>query len=95
MRSRVIAWAGRLALFVAAFLAPGVGHSIRVAQTRNAETAIDGLWWGFLAAVLAAVVFALTFRVSGVGRLGRGAAFLVATLVMWAAVLAVLTWFPA
>ena len=91
MKSRVIAWAMRLALFAAAFVAPGVGYAIRSAQTGNAETAVDGLVWGFLAAAITAVLFALTFRVSGVGRLGRVAAFLVAILLMWASVLAVLT----
>lgn len=95
MKSPVIAWVVRLALFAAAFVAPGVGFAIRSAQTGNAELAIDGLGWGVLAAVVAVVAFALTFRVSGVGRLGRGVAFLVAILVMWAAVVAVLKWLPA
>lgn len=88
MTSRVITWAGRLALFAVAFLAPGIGFAIRSAQTGNAKLAIDGLGWGLLAAALAATAFALTFRVSGTGRLGRGAAFAVALLLMWAIALA-------
>ena len=95
MKSRVIAWAGRLALFTAAFLAPGIGVAIRSAQTGNAKLAIDGIGWGLLAAAFAAIAFALTFQVSGLGRLGRGSAFAVAVLLMWATVLALSNWVPA
>ena len=90
-----MAWTMRLGLVAAAFLAPGVGFSIRAAQTGNAKLAIDGLVWGVLAAAVAAVLFALSFRVSGVGRLGRGAAFVTAILLMWATLLALSTWISA
>ncbi len=95
MKSRVITWGMRIALVVAAFFAPAVGYFIRVSQTGNAELAIDGIGWGMLAAPFAAIVFALTFPARGVGRLGRGAAFVVAIILLWAAVLAVPVWFPA
>lgn len=81
----MVLWAARLALFAAALLAPAIGFWLRVQVTGNAEAAVDGLLWGLLGAVGALVGFAVTFRVSVLGRLGRFAAGLIGVLSIWAA----------
>lgn len=77
----------RGALFLVAILAPAVVYWVRTSQTGNAETAIDGLGWGLIGTVAALVLFAASFRTTGVGRLGRLAMAAVGVLAVWGAVL--------
>lgn len=73
----------RGALVLAAFLAPGLVYALRVSQTGNGESAVDGLLWGLVGSTVALTGFAISFQTSAVGRLMRFAGGLVAVVATW------------
>lgn len=82
-------WCVRIGLFVVALLAPAIGYWIRALQTGNAEFAIDGLGWGLIGAVAALILFAISFRTTAIGRLGRLAVAAVSVLAVWSSFLGI------
>lgn len=95
MRSPLMRWAARVALFVVGLTAPAVCYALRVSQTQNAETAIEGLLWGFAGTLAASVAFAFTFKSDGIGRLAGVGIFLVAVLLTWIGAMTLMSWFHA
>ncbi len=85
----------RLALLVTAFLAPALTFGVRSAATGNAEQAIDGVWPGFVIAIILLVGFSLTFRTTPTGRLGFLGLGTVIVVLAWIAVFGLANIWPA
>ncbi len=86
----------RLALLLTGSAAPLVGFAVASRLNGgNAESAIVGLPWGLPGTIIAAILFALTFRASGVARLGYAAMAILAAPAAWAIFALVQSWFHA
>ena len=81
--SSALKWVLRVGLFAAGVVAPGVGLALRTPPSGNVEAGIDGVFWGLIGTVVAAVLFAMTLKTDGVRRLGGGTVFVIAVVATW------------
>ncbi|MDP2115870.1 MAG: hypothetical protein Q8J71_00535 [Brevundimonas sp.] len=84
MRAGLITWVLRAVLLATAFLGPVLVFATwPTSQPGNAEQATPGLGWGLLITLAALIAFALSFRTSPLGRLGRFAVGVVTVVLAW------------
>ncbi len=86
----------RLTLYLAGSAAPLIGYVIATDRAGgNAESGVVGLLWGLPGAVIAAILFSLTFRASGTARLGYAAVAFFAAPIAWGLFGLIQSWFHA
>ena len=82
----LITWVVRVGLLATAVFGPALVFAAWPAsQPGNVEQAIPGLGWGLLVTLAALIGFALSFRTSPLGRLGRFAVGVVGVAAVWLA----------